>query len=501
MQHEQRLTVHQLASGEQTAGDSRFGGGGRTQTTIVSTGPGGAHRLPAERLAEEALGAPEIACRNLEMSHRDPHREPNLSQDAAIGALAPGADVALPFGWTRPPGPAAAANDWTPPQLAALVAHLATAGASALSALTRDALLDAWSDTVEHFRDPHGSERTVLEPGLVRRTGLAPRSLAAALEVVLAGVSREPARRLFARAVPLEQAAPALVVLAGNLPALGLQPLLPALALRRPLLLKSPSAEPLFLPAFVRALATRLPAVGEAIAALCWRGGDPRLEAPVLAGVDRVLAYGDAPALADLTRRAPGRVLGYGPKASLALVGVEADLRTCARGLARDIALFDQRGCLSVHAVYCAGAASELAERLAGELAQIAGELPPGEGSLTARAAVRQARDEAALRGLETPPLDFSLGTVLVEPRLAFRPSPGLRTVRIHPVGELASSLGALECWNGRLQGVALAGASAWALRAELERLGCSRFAEPGELQSVDAAWANGGIDPLVALG
>lgn len=501
MQDEQRLTVHQLAAGEQTASDSRLGGGGRTQTTIVSTRPRSARRRPVERLAEEALGAPEIARRNLEMPHRDPHREPNLSQDPAIGAFAPGADSAVPLGWDRGPEPGAPPHGWTPGRLAALLAHLAGPGSSVLAALANDVILDAWTETVASFRDPHGAERVALEPYLVRRTGLAPRSLAAALEVVLAGVSDEPARRLFARARPIDRAAPALVALAGNLPALGLQPLLPALALRRPLLLKSPSAEPLFLPAFVRSLTSRLPALGEAIAAVCWPGGEASLEAPVIAGVDRVLAYGDAPALADLSRRAPGRVVGYGPKASLAFVGREADLTVCARGLARDIALFDQRGCLSVHAVYCAGAASALAARLADELAQLADELPPGEGPLTDRAAVRQVRDEAALRGLEMPPLDFALGTVIVEPRLAFRPSPGLRTVRIHPLEDLASSLGALEPWNGRLQGVALAGASAWALRPQLERLGCSRFAEPGELQSVDAAWANGGIDPLVALG
>jgi hypothetical protein len=30
--------------------------------------------------------------------------------------------------------------------------------------------------------------------------------------------------------------------------------------------------------------------------------------------------------------------------------------------------------------------------------------------------------------------------------------------------------------------------------------LGLSRFAAPGELQSPDATWLNGGIDPLAAL-
>src|SRR4029079_8888976 len=99
--------------------------------------------------------------------------------------------------------------------------------------------------------------------------------------------------------------------------------LLPALAVRRPVLLKSPSAEPLFAPTFLSALVRREPRLAGAVAAVAWPGGDPRLEEPVLAGVEKVIAYGDAPALADLERRVPGKVIGYGPRTSLAVLGTE----------------------------------------------------------------------------------------------------------------------------------------------------------------------------------
>ena len=77
------------------------------------------------------------------------------------------------------------------------------------------------------------------------------------------------AGRLLARArQPFDpQIAPTWVILAGNLPALAVQPLLPALALRRPVLLKSPSAEPLFAPAFLEALTRREPRLAGAVAA------------------------------------------------------------------------------------------------------------------------------------------------------------------------------------------------------------------------------------------
>ncbi|HSM50170.1 MAG TPA: acyl-CoA reductase, partial [Thermoanaerobaculia bacterium] len=236
------------------------------------------------------------------------------------------------------------------------------------------------------------------------------------------------------------------------------------------------------------------------VAAATWPGGDRALEDPLLAAVARVLAYGDAPALADLARRAPGKLVGQGPKASVALVGAVEEPARIAPGLARDVALFDQQGCLSLHAIYTSGDATALAAALSGALAEIARTWPPGPAPLPLAAAVRQVREEAALRGLTLHELPLAAGTVIVEPDPAFRPSPGLRTVRIHPVPDHAAAVAALTPWHGRLQGAALAGPEAWAQESALRALGVSHLALPGELQQVDVGWANGGIDPLVAL-
>jgi hypothetical protein len=89
---------------------------------------------------------------------------------------------------------------------------------------------------------------------------------------------------------------------------------------------------------------------------------------------------------------------------------------------------------------------------------------------------------------------------VVVEPDPAFRPTPGLRAVRVHPLPDLDRLPEILAPWRDRLQGAALAGDAAWVLAPALRRLGLSRFASPGDLQSPDAAWHNGGVDPLAAL-
>jgi hypothetical protein len=362
-------------------------------------------------------------------------------------------------------------------------------------------------ETVEAFCDPSSPERRALDPPLAAAVRLSPPGLQAGLEAVLGGVAGERAAEVIAAGAERRALAarpPVLVVLAGNVPGLAVQPLLPALALGRRVVLKSSSAEPHFAPAFAAALARRAPALGEAVTALAWRGGDEAIEAPLLAECDPVLAYGDAPAIADLERRAAGRVVAYGPKTSLAVVGPDADPAAVAAGLARDVALFDQRGCLSIAAVYVAAPrAEELAAALAAELVRLAGLWPPGPATTGELAAVRHARDEAVMAGARLLPLAPAAGTVVLDPRPAFRPTPGRRTVRVHPLADLADLPALLAPWSGRLQGVALAGLPASAeaaLRAALTPLGVSRYAPPGRLQHPDVRWHNGGVDPLEVL-
>lgn len=395
------------------------------------------------------------------------------------------------------------------PALARIVERLATRGADALATIDDRALLGAWSGTVEAFLDPDSPERRAIEPELVESSGLSPAGLRAGLAAVLGGVRAPHAAALFARAAPLRlksegRCAPALVVLAGNIPGLAVQPLLLALALRRPLLIKSASAEPHFVPAFVDALVAHLPALANAIAAVTWPGGDEEVEAPLLAAADKVLAYGDRAAVADLQRRAPGRVVDYGPKLSFAVVSRDAELRPAARGIARDVALFDQRGCLSVQAAFVEGdttRARHFAEALAAALAHEAVELPPGRLDAHQASAVHQLRGEAELRGGLVGALPLAAGTVVLESSGAVLvPSPGVRTVRVYPLADLDELPAQLAGWQPLLQGAALAGPTAWALTPTLAKLGVSRFALPGELQTPDASWHNGGHDPLVVL-
>jgi hypothetical protein len=182
------------------------------------------------------------------------------------------------------------------------------------------------------------------------------------------------------------------------------------------------------------------------------------------------------------------------------VVGAAVEPQDVAVGLARDVALFDQRGCLSIQAVYTLGDSTALAKALATGLTAIAQEWPAGLLDPVSVAGVQQIRSEAQMRGLIMPELPIDVGTVVVEPQLDFRPSPGVRTVRVHPFDRADRLPEILAPWAGQLQGAALAGDDAWSLQKSLEALGISRCTEPGKLQTPDAMWHNGGVHPLVTL-
>ena len=394
---------------------------------------------------------------------------------------------------------------FTPQELRALAGRLAERGAGAVAAMAVARRLELWEQAIAALLEPGSPERSALLPRLLASARLSAEGLTEGLDIVLGGASGPAAVGMVRRARALPGATPerlAGVILASNIPGLAVQSLLPALLLGRPLLVKSSSSEPWFAPALVAALVAREPALADAYAAVAFTGEDGEAFAAAFENVDPLLAYGGATAVASLAARFGTRLVAHGPKASVAFVGADVDSLATARGLARDIALFDQRGCLSVQAVYTEGDPDELAAALAWALALENARLPHGPIDPAIAAAVQQLRAEAELKHGTRRELHLALaeGTVLVEDGLFFRPVPGLRTVRVHGVENLRDVLAALAPWKGKLQGAVLAGPTPARLSADLLLLGFSRFAPAGELQSADASWANGGIDPLAVF-
>ncbi len=100
--------------------------------------------------------------------------------------------------------------------------------------------------------------------------------------------------------------------------------------------------------------------------------------------------YGRDETIADVRARAKVPVRGHGSGMGIALVSADADLEAAARGLASDVVVFDQRGCLSPRIVLVSGEedrGSELADALHAELERLEPIVPRGEVPAEERAA------------------------------------------------------------------------------------------------------------------
>ncbi|HVS65058.1 MAG TPA: acyl-CoA reductase [Thermoanaerobaculia bacterium] len=373
-------------------------------------------------------------------------------------------------------------------------------GGERLRALPPDRRLEAWRRAVTRLLDPSSTARRELDAPLAGAVRLSAPGLQAGLLAIASGMLGGSADELFRSASgrpPASHGDPALVVLASNLPGLALQTVLPALARGRPLIIKSSALEPYFAPALLRELAVAEPELAEAFAAITWAHGAP-IESALLERCDPVLAYGGNAALDALRPRAAGRFVEYGPKISLGIVGAPASDEQIEL-LARDVALFDQRGCLSIQAVLSLAPIGRVAAALARGLDRQAGLLPPGPPTPDESAAVRRELDLAGMRGCEV--IATRAGSIVVEPeRALLATSPGRRFVRLYPLASIESLSDRLTGLSGALQGAAVAGIAPGEVESRLAPLGLSRTAPAGRLQETDARWHNGGVDPLEVL-
>ena len=245
------------------------------------------------------------------------------------------------------------------------------------------------------------------------------------------------------------------------------------------------------------------------MAACYWPGGARGCEDVALAAADLVVASGDDATISDLAGRARGRFIGHGHRVSFAVVAGEVvadDARAlrAAEQLAEDIALWDQRGCLSPQLCFVEGtidAATRFGELVANALRPLARRLPAARLSEAERLAVRRFRDEAEWRGYGGAGTAlFALdgdgdGTVVVEPVPIFRPTPLCRSLRVLPVADLADLGAVLAPVRAALEGAGLAASPRrWPQVAQfLAAQGVHRICPLGEMQRPPLDWRQGG--------
>jgi len=391
------------------------------------------------------------------------------------------------------------------------LARARTAG-EALRARPADQVLDLLAAAVDRLADPSSAIRTALADELPEATGFSPETVRQGLTRALGAWSGDTLRDLVERELGRDAFqgrgpravggfATTATLLAGALPMPTLLDLLAPLVLRSPVLAKPSQHDPITAGRFRRDLADADPELGAAVEIVAFPSDDADCVAALLEA-DCVLATGSDATVTAVTARVapPRRVVTHGHKLSIAAVGLQAEPDVAGR-IARDVALWDQLGCLSPIAVYAVGGA-ELAEALADALAEAEAHCPRGRVPPEAANAAVSEADQARMRGARVWADTAGRFTVVREADTHWRPAPLHRFVRVHPVPDIASLIDALRPLGPFLAGAALEGfgPATRELSLACAGLGASRICAPGRMQEPPLSWCRGNRGVLTPL-
>jgi hypothetical protein len=308
------------------------------------------------------------------------------------------------------------------------------------------------------------------------------------------------------------------IVASGNVPMAAIPSVVYSLLMKSPVLVKLSSDEPVLAGLYLRSLAAADEALGRTCAAVWWPGGDEAIEAAVLAHAEAVIAFGGESTLRSLSAKLPShaRFQPHGHRIGFAIVGRErltaAGLPAVAEAAARDVAEFDQQGCVAPQRLFVerGGKASPetFGRAVAAALGVLAAEWPRSAPAPAASAAIHQLRAAASVRSALQPEVGLwsSAGgtdwTVILDPECGFGPGCLYRTLVIHPVDDLAEVASWIAPYSEYLQTAAVAASEArhTPLAENLGRLGVPRVGPLGRAPRPAAGWRADGRPRLADL-
>lgn len=319
----------------------------------------------------------------------------------------------------------------------------------ALRALADDQVVTALARAARTLLDPSSPLGKQARASLPARTELSPEMIEWALTTTLETVTEDALAACLTahrRALGGHEHVPArlhAVVLSSNLFTACVKPIVWSLLLRAPIALKVSLRDEGFAELFALAVLLADEAVGEAI--LCARFGrdEEELTRRLFSGADAVSIYGSDATVTAVRALAPAdaEVIphGHGLGAIFvgrAALGADVDLSPLLRGIALDVAAYDQRGCLSPQLVLVerGGAVTprELARRLSIEgLAGLATRLP--RGALPVERSTVQVQWRRASEALGEL-FEGDGWAVAFDDEGPIRPCPGARNVAVHAV-------------------------------------------------------------------
>jgi hypothetical protein len=254
------------------------------------------------------------------------------------------------------------------------------------------------------------------------------------------------------------------------------------------------------------------PKLGACLEIAEWKGGTESLELALFAEADCVTATGTDATLAAIRQRLPARVrfLGYGQRVSFGYVTREVlsgmNARKIVSRAARDVAAWDQLGCLSPQVLYVETGGNvspeQFAELLAAELEATEQKQPRGRLEIQAAAAIAARRSfyevRASAHSADTrmwASQASTAWTVICEYDPHFQLSCLNRFIYVKAVGELNQALQGADAIRGQASTVGLAATEdrAEELANQWGRWGVTRICPLGQMQNPSLLWHHDG--------
>jgi hypothetical protein len=380
----------------------------------------------------------------------------------------------------------------------------------------------------ELWRDRDYARRCKAIAAIARSAGYSVAMLDNSIDALLKPFTTDALNSIAARVSPggrIGRPRAAGFIAAGNVAGAGMHEIAIALMAGAGVVVKAASAEPIFFAEFARTLAEIDRGAGARIEVFHWSHARADLTAALIANCDWVMAYGDDLTIESLHNRP--NVIGFGSRVSAALAAPGATdpsrIDRVAELLARDVALFEQLGCLSLHHLFVMShtgdRARELAVRMSAALERMGTSMPPAKIPLRDAAEIRAVRERTRWRRIAGEPVELFEGrglewTVVFEPRPSlfasgavledsFKVSPGFRTVHVTRVRDLGEFRDCIAALSGRVEAMAVAGdeSEAAAVGAAVAAIGIPYVCAPGEMQSPPLDWRHGGgkfIDMMI---
>jgi hypothetical protein len=400
-----------------------------------------------------------------------------------------------------------------------------------------DSVVRTLSELAANWLAPDFSFRKKALAADPRLTGFSPATLASGLDAFFRQLTADNLRELLAEelghhrrldeliatSTPQQRERAALArgpeflvqIAAGNIPSPTLSSMVLGLLVRSAQFIKCGSGAAFVPRLFAHSLYEVEPKLGACLEIAEWRGGRDELESALYREADCVTATGTDETLAAVRHKVPVHVrfLGYGHRVSFGYITREVlsgfNVSKVVARAARDVAAWNQQGCLSPHLFYVERGgrvcdeefAQLLAEQLARhEEAEPRGAIPEAEAAaIASRRAFYEVRAAHSGQTRQWASPQSTAWTVVFESDARFQISCLNRFVYVKPVTDVAEALQAADPVRGRVSTVGLAATEdrAPSLATTLGRWGVNRICPLGEMQNPPLLWRHDGRPSL----